>query len=187
VLPALMNEYRTPDMNTQNGVLKALSFMFEYVGSMARDYVSAVAPLLEDALADRDMVHRQTACATVKHLALGLQGAGCEDVLQHLLNFVWPNVFETSPHLISAVLEAVEALRVSLGPQRLLTHVLQGLFHPARRVREVYWRVYNNIYVASPDAMVPALPRLLDDEAPAGSAGLALGGRYRRTHLELFL
>ena len=105
----------------------------------------------------------------------------------HLLNYVWPNIFETSPHLISAVLEAVEALRVSLGPQRLLTHVMQGLFHPARRVREVYWRVYNTIYVASPDAMVPALPRLLDDEAPAGSAGLALGGRYRRTHLELFL
>ena len=85
------------------------------------------------------------------------------------------------------MLEAVEALRVSHGPQRLLAHVLQGLFHPARRVREVYWRVYNNIYDASPDAMVPSLPRLLDDEAPAGSQGLALCGRYRRTHLELFL
>lgn len=29
VLPAIMNEYRVPDMNVQNGVLKALSFMFE--------------------------------------------------------------------------------------------------------------------------------------------------------------
>ena len=36
VLPALMNEYRVPDMNTQNGVLKSLSFMFEYIGEMAR-------------------------------------------------------------------------------------------------------------------------------------------------------
>ena len=34
VLPALLNEYRVPDLNVQNGVLKALSFMFEYIGSM---------------------------------------------------------------------------------------------------------------------------------------------------------
>ena len=25
-----------PDMNTQNGVLKSLSFMFEYIGEMSR-------------------------------------------------------------------------------------------------------------------------------------------------------
>jgi len=28
VLPALMNEYRVPELNVQNGVLKSLSFMF---------------------------------------------------------------------------------------------------------------------------------------------------------------
>ena len=26
----------------------------------------------------------------------------------HLLNFVWPNIFETSPHVINAVFEAIE-------------------------------------------------------------------------------
>jgi splicing factor 3B subunit 1 len=63
-----MNEYRVPELNIQNGVLKALSFMFEYIGEMGKHYVCSVAPLLEDALVDRDPVHRQTACATVKHL-----------------------------------------------------------------------------------------------------------------------
>ena len=58
MLPALMNEYRVPDMNVQNGVLKSLSFMFEYIGEMGKDYIYAVIPLLEDALIDRDMVHR---------------------------------------------------------------------------------------------------------------------------------
>ena len=29
VLPAIMNEYRVPEINVQNGVLKALAFMFE--------------------------------------------------------------------------------------------------------------------------------------------------------------
>lgn len=38
VLPALMNEYRVPDLNVQNGVLKALSFLFEYIGPMGKLY-----------------------------------------------------------------------------------------------------------------------------------------------------
>lgn len=60
---------------------------------MAKDYIYAVTPLLEDALTDRDLVHRQTAAAAIKHLALGVQGFGCEDALIHLLNFIWPNIF----------------------------------------------------------------------------------------------
>jgi hypothetical protein len=35
------------------------------------------------------------------------------------------------------MLDAIEAMRVSLGPGIVLSHVLQGLFHPARKVREV--------------------------------------------------
>jgi len=66
VLPALMNEYRVPELNVQNGVLKALSFLFEYIGEMGKDYCYAVTPLLEDALMDRDLVHRQTAATVVK-------------------------------------------------------------------------------------------------------------------------
>ena len=113
VLPALMNEYRVPELNIQNGVLKSLAFLFEYIGEMGKDYIYAVTPLLEDALMDRDLVHRQTAAVTVKHLALGCAGLGCEDALVHLLNYVWPNVFETSPHLINAVMEAIEGARIS--------------------------------------------------------------------------
>lgn len=53
VLPAIMNEYRVPEINVQNGVLKALSFMFEYIGEMAKDYIYSVTPLLIDALMER--------------------------------------------------------------------------------------------------------------------------------------
>merc|ERR1712054_42352 len=103
VLPGLMCEYRIPELNVQNGVLKSLSFLFEYIGEMGKDYIHAVTPLLEDALMDRDLVHRQTAAWTIKHFALGVQGLNCEDALQHLMNYVWPNIFETSPHLIMSV------------------------------------------------------------------------------------
>lgn len=164
VLPALMNEYRAPELNVQNGVLKALSFMFEYIGEMGKDYVYAVAPLLEDALMDRDLVHRQTAAAVVQHLSLGAAGLGCEDALAHLLNYVWPNVFEDTPHLVNAVHGAIDGCRLALGAAAVLAYTLQGLFHPARKVRQVYWRVYNNLYVGAQDALVAFAPRVPDPE-----------------------
>lgn len=70
-------------------------------------------------------MHRQTACAAIKHLALGVYGFGCEDALVHLLNYVWPNIFETSPHLVQAFMDSVEGMRVALGPMKILQYALQ--------------------------------------------------------------
>ena len=42
-----------------------------------------------------------------------------------VLNYVWPNVFETSPHVIQAVMGALEGLRVAIGPCRMLQYCLQ--------------------------------------------------------------
>ncbi|KAF5283690.1 hypothetical protein FQR65_LT13761 [Abscondita terminalis] len=148
VLPALMNEYRVPELNVQNGVLKSLSFLFEYIGEMGKDYIYAVAPLLEDALMDRDLV---------------FMAFGCEDALVHLLNYVWPNIFETSPHLVQAFMDAIEGMRVALGPIKILQYTLQGLFHPARKVRDVYWKIYNSLYIGGQDALVTGYPRISND------------------------
>jgi len=163
VLPALMNEYRVPELNVQNGVLKAMSFLFEYIGEMAKDYVYAVTPLLEDALIDRDQVHRQTAASVVKHIALGVVGLGCEDAMLHLLNLVFPNIFETSPHVIDRIIEAIDAIRMAVGTGTVMNYVWAGLFHPARKVRTPYWRIYNDAYVQGADAMVPYYPGLEAD------------------------
>ena len=126
---------------------------------------------------DRDMVHRQTAASVVKHMSLGVHGLAREDAMAHLLNYVWPNIFETSPHLINAVMDAIDGLRMALGPTKILQYVLQGLFHPARKVRTVYWRLYNGLYIACQDALVPAYPRLVEDKET----------RFRRWELEQFL
>merc|ERR1719487_2854796 len=123
VLPGLMNEYRVPELNVQNGVLKSLSFLFEYIGEMGKDYIYAVTPLLEDALIDRDLVHRQTAAWTIKHIALGVVGLGCEDAMLHLLNLLYPNLFETSPHVIDRVIEAIDAVRLAVGTGAVLNYV----------------------------------------------------------------
>lgn len=161
----------------QNGVIKALSFMFEYIGEMGRDYIYAVTPLLEDALMDRDLVHRQTAASVVQHVSMGVVGLGCEDALRHLLNYIWPNIFEQSPHVVNAVMAAIEGCRLSLGPGLIMAYTLQGLFHPARRVRTTYWKVYNNTYIGSQDALVAFYPTLPDE--PQNS--------YRRAELDVFV
>ena len=148
-IPAILNEYRTPELNVRNGCLKALAFVFEYVGEIAKDYIHSVVTLLEDALTDRDHVHRQTGAAIVKHLTIGVAGLGYEDALMHLLNLVWPNIFETSPHVIGGMMDAIEAMRLGLGPGVVFSYTLQGLFHPARRDREVYWRMFSELPLLS--------------------------------------
>jgi splicing factor 3B subunit 1 len=174
VLPALMNEYRVPELNVQNGVLKSLSFLFEYIGEMAKDYVYAVTPLLEDALIDRDQVHRQTAASVVKHIALGVVGLGCEDAMVHLLNLLYPNLFETSPHVIDRIIEAIEAIRMAVGTGVVMNYVWAGLFHPARKVRVPYWRLYNGTYEGAADSMVPYYPDLREEGLVNGRSELGI-------------
>lgn len=82
----------------------------------------------------------------------------------HLLNHVWPNVFEASPHVHNAFCEATEGLRMGLGAGIILNYLLQGLFHAARKVRTVYWKVYNNLYIGAQDALVPVYPAFSHDE-----------------------
>jgi splicing factor 3B subunit 1 len=104
-------------------------------------------------------------------------GLGCEDALIHLLNFVWPNVFEESPHVIQAVLDAVQGLMVALGLNLILQYTLQGLYHPARKVRETFWKIFNTLYIYNSDALVAGYP-LIENQGES---------TYARTSLELFI
>jgi len=180
-----MNRYRVPQLNVQNGALESLSVLFEYISEIGKDYIYAVTALREDALMDRELVHRQNAATAVKHMALGVAGLGCEDALVHLLNYVWPNIFETSPHVINAVMEAIEGMRVALGAAAVLNYCLQGLFHLARKVREVYWKIHDYLYIGAQDALVAAYP-VLEDEGENTYSGPEVltgsrGGRKGQT------
>lgn len=39
--PRAPRPLQVPELNVQNGVLKALSFLFEYIGEMGKDYIYA--------------------------------------------------------------------------------------------------------------------------------------------------
>lgn len=53
----------------------------------------------------------------------------------------------------------------------------QGLFHPARKVRDVYWKIYNSIYIGSQDALIAHYPLVYNDEK----------NQYVRYELDYFL
>jgi splicing factor 3B subunit 1 len=63
-IPAILNEYRTAELNVRTGCLKALSFVFEYLGPQLAYYVDLVVMILEDALTDWVLVH----CLYLIHL-----------------------------------------------------------------------------------------------------------------------
>lgn len=51
-------------------------------------------PLLQDAIMDCNLAHRQMAESAMKNMALGVAGSRYKCALNHLVNFVWPNTFE---------------------------------------------------------------------------------------------
>ncbi|CCH60465.1 hypothetical protein TBLA_0C06730 [Henningerozyma blattae CBS 6284] len=159
VLPALMNEYRTPETNVQNGILKSLSFMFEYIGpDLTSDYIYFIIPLLEDALIDRDLVHRQTASEVIKHLSLNCIGKSTESAFIHFLNLLLPNIYETSPHAIMRIFDALESLCFTIGPGIFMNYIWAGIFHPAKSVRACFWRLYNRLYIQNMHSLIAYYP-----------------------------
>ncbi len=77
-------------------------------------------------------------------MALGVYGFGCEDALTHLMNYVWPNVFETAPHMMQSFHDAAEGFRVSVGPLRVLQYSVQvGVANATGRAGQVVrgWEV----------------------------------------------
>ena len=77
-------------------------------------------------------------------MTIGVAGFGCEDALNHLLNYVWPNIFENSPHVCQAVHACLEGMRVSLGPIRIMQYALQvsPFFEARSKNRFVLGKVY---------------------------------------------
>eukprot|EP00967_Tisochrysis_lutea_P035973 scaffold43228_cov27-Tisochrysis_lutea.AAC.1 len=85
----------------------------------------------------------------------------------------WP----LAPQLCSATLSRARAVRLDGGRDQepkyaaMTAHLVcvkrlgysMGLWHPARKVREVYWRIYNSLYIGAQDALVAFLPRMEDD------------------------
>lgn len=174
VIPFLVNEFKLSEGTElaqliQQSVLKCLRFVFEYLGPLGEKYVYSVIPLLERSLTERNPQIRRMGCEVVHQLLLCISGGGYEDVAQHLLNYVHPNLITPEKgkeqlRLISSSVECMLAAQLSLGPGYILPYLTQGLFHPARRIRAVYSRAYNHLIACGRggDGLVPYFPAVKD-------------------------
>mmetsp|Transcript_2874 Transcript_2874/g.5510 ORF Transcript_2874/g.5510 Transcript_2874/m.5510 type:complete len:451 (-) Transcript_2874:352-1704(-) len=160
VLPFLIQEYIILDSNIQNGILKSLAFLFEFIGEQTKNLILILLPLLESAITNQDVVHRQIACNIIQHVSINVLNMNCEELIQHLFNYVWPNIFERSPHMKKAVVNCIDSCRVILGGSLIYFYVINGLFHPSKKVRDIYWYINNLIYVGSQPALIVAYPNL---------------------------
>ena len=75
---------------------------------------------------------------------------------------------------MNAVSGAVDGMRCAVGPAFVLSYLLQGLFHPARKVREVFWRLYNALYIGSQVRLGPPPATAAPSAAPRRCAPLPL-------------
>jgi splicing factor 3B subunit 1 len=196
VVPFLVFEYEQSRgtelaITIQHAVLKALRFLFEHIAGEpdAVPCVHAVLPLLERALTERQLQHRRMACEAVREMMLACAGGVDADgamrpVWVHLLNFVLPTLLEPvvvgkeQRRSVSTVVEVLEAARLVLPPAAVLQLLEQGMFHPARFIRDVYWGAYNTLAVGAGEALVAAYP-------PVGGDDEHEGPTYRRHLLEV--
>jgi hypothetical protein len=73
-----------------------------------------------------------------------------------------------------------------LLPQRLTRARarVQGLFHPARKVRTVYWKLYNSLYIGAQDALTSFYPALPDEDDPDS---VYANSKFQRHELDVLL
>ncbi|CUG93936.1 Hypothetical protein, putative [Bodo saltans] len=177
----MLNEYRACEglpvaQIVQHSVLKAIRYMFEFTGSIGKDYVMPLVPLLERSLTETSIQHRRMAVEASRAILMAVAGQdGFQEVTIHLLNFVYPNIVEllagTSAvvgeerkKMIVAVLSFIEAARLIVGSAAILQYLYQGMFHPSKKVCEIFRKTYNLVYHANPEGLLNSYPLVEDDE-----------------------
>lgn len=180
IIPYLLNEYKISEgeqvaVIVQHSVLKAIRYIFEAIGAVGKEYVYPLVPLLERALTETNIQMRRMAVEACRAIVLAVAGSdGFEAIATHFLNFIHPNMVELLAKnemkigeerlkMVTAVVSYYEAARVVIGSGTLLQYLAQGLFHPAQKVRDIYRRTYNIVYVGSPESLIPYYPRISDD------------------------
>lgn len=194
VLPYILNEFQISENEqvaviVQHAVLKAIRYIFEAIGHGGEDYVWCCLPLLQRALTETSIQMRRMAIEASRALLMSVAGLdGFAGVATHLMNFIHPNIVELLSKketkvgeerlkLISSVVSFYEAARLHVGSGVMYSYLAQGLFHPARLVRDIYRRAYNMLYIASPEQLVPYYPLIENGTEFPADAVDALGGR----------
>lgn len=137
----LICDYSVPSAQLRCGILQALAAALRSARFCPPGCIYMLLPLAEDALTEPDVAYRALGMRLVQHIAMCSHTNPCVPVLVHLLNFVFPNVLEKERSIRNEFDQCIEALCSVLGGHYLYKYVVQGLYHPAQRVRRRYWEV----------------------------------------------
>lgn len=156
VLPFLLREYAQHSLAQKMAALKALGRSIERCaasGESCRACISLILPMAEHALGNKDPSLRRAGCLVARSVLRSLGGVR-EDVpvLVHLLNLVFPNIVD--PSFEQTLLDLVAEFTPKLGAPTLAKYLVQGMYHPAQRVRDVYRRAYLRVLHRSPGAIL---------------------------------
>lgn len=142
VLPTLLSDYAVPSAVMQQGILKAVGYMFQRIDTM-HSYAYSILPAVEDAMTDEDPGYRSLGLMVIRHMVMGYNAPRIDtELLVHLLNLAWMNILDFTPLVRHSFDECMEAFVTVLSSQVVYKYVLQGLFHPAKAVRERYHDVF---------------------------------------------
>lgn len=143
ILPTLLTDYSIPNALTQQGILRAMIHVFQRTSPVSTNYIYSVLPMVEDAIMDEDPGYRSLGLTLIKHIVLGYRTPRIDtELILHMLNLVWMNILDFTPFIRSSFDECMEAFVTVLSSQVMYRYVLQGLFHPAKAVRERYQDVF---------------------------------------------
>ncbi|KAF7683467.1 Splicing factor 3B subunit 1 [Astathelohania contejeani] len=147
IIPSLMCDYSISDFRVKMGILKCIKYLFHGSGSKTSfiriEYIYTLLPLLEDSLTEKDCQIRSLGIDCVKHIILSILYSADFDytLVGHLLNYVFLSILDDQVE--DEVNGVFEACIPALGVNIVYKYIIQGLYHPAQRVRKRYRQIHD--------------------------------------------
>eukprot|EP00477_Mikrocytos_mackini_P002108 GAHX01002308.1.p1 GENE.GAHX01002308.1~~GAHX01002308.1.p1 ORF type:complete len:900 (+),score=134.70 GAHX01002308.1:154-2853(+) len=145
VIPVLLNEYGAKNKLLRLGVLKSIQLIMSEETPENTNYINSLVNIIEDAVKDKDIVHRQIGCFIISNIAkLVVNDIECYfDLFLHFLNLIWPSILEDEFGMAEAFENTVMDIGTIIGVDVIVMYTGSGLFHPVKAVRERCWGILN--------------------------------------------
>jgi hypothetical protein len=140
VLPKIMIKYETTSYSVRLRICKFLIEFIKLKNLIEEKYFATVITLIEDLILDKELEMRKAALKLISALVNTLAPPTIHtDIIIHLLNLSWFCVLDEIEFD-----ECWECFIKTLGPDVLIKYLLQGLYHPNKKIRSKYEILYQS-------------------------------------------
>ncbi|WUR02243.1 splicing factor 3B subunit 1 [Vairimorpha necatrix] len=138
VLPVLLTDYKYVEDKVKLIIIRVLIKC-----KMEKKYIPYLTSIIEDSILNPVIDFRVEGVELCTELLINLDKSEMDvEILTHHLNLIWYNILETNTIIIKEFNKFIKNFTKTLGAQFLIKYVIQGMFHPSKKVR----RRYNEIY-----------------------------------------